>query len=104
MLFCMFILHNCFIAPAHLRWDKLEETSLLHYPNHDSRGVQNIGLTHMDETHNFVKLYNATSKNETENEHLNESIYPNNDNICKYYTPDELIKTKLHPKYLTKTK
>ena len=58
----------------------------------------------MDEAHKFVKLYNATSKNETENEHLNESIYPNNDNICKYYTPDELIKTKLHPKYLTKTK
>ena len=48
--------------------------------------VQNIGLTHMDENHDFVQLYNATSKNETENEHLNESIYPNNDNFCKYYT------------------
>ena len=55
--------------------------------------VQNIGLTHMDENHDFVKLYNATSKNETENEHFNESIYPNNDNFYKYYTPDELIKT-----------
>ena len=55
--------------------------------------VQNIGLTHMDENHDFVKLYNATSKNETENEHLNESIYPN-DNVCKYnYKPVELIKT-----------
>ena len=55
--------------------------------------VQNIGLTHLDENHDFVKLYNATSTNETLNDHLNESIYPNNDNFCKYYTPDELIKT-----------
>ena len=55
--------------------------------------VQNIGLTHMDENHDFVNLYNATSKNETGNDHLNESIFPNNDNFCKYYTPDELIKT-----------
>ena len=55
--------------------------------------LQNIGLTHMDENHDCVKLYNATSKNETGNDHLNESIYPNNDNFCKYYTPDELIKT-----------
>ena len=47
----------------------------------------------MDENHDFVKLYNATSKNETGNEHLIESIYQNNDNFCKYYTPDELIKT-----------
>ena len=36
--------------------------------------VQNIGLTHMDENHDFVQLYNATSNNETGNEHLNESI------------------------------
>ena len=52
-------------------------------------GVQNIGLTHMDENHDFVKLYNATSKNEIGNDHLNESIYPNNDNFCKYYTPEK---------------
>ena len=52
-----------------------------------------IGLTHMDENHDFVNLYNATSKNETGNDHLNESIFPNNENFCKYYTPDELIKT-----------
>ena len=40
--------------------------------------VQNIGLTHMDENHDFVKLYNATSNNETGNEHLNESILTTN--------------------------
>ena len=55
--------------------------------------VQNIGLPHMDENHDFVNLYNATSNNETGNAHLNDSIDPNNDNCCKYYTPDESIKT-----------
>ena len=44
--------------------------------------VQNIGLTHMDENHDFVKLYNATSNNETGNEHLNESISTTNLAAC----------------------
>ncbi len=55
--------------------------------------ILDIGLTHIDENHDFVKLYNATSKNEIGKENLNKSIYQNNDNFCKYYTPDELIKT-----------
>ena len=55
--------------------------------------VLGLDPTHMYENREFVKLYNATSKNERGNDHINESIYPNNDNFCRYYPPDELIKT-----------
>ena len=38
--------------------------------------VQNIGLTHMDENHDFVKLYNATSNNETVTDLPHDTDFP----------------------------
>ena len=38
-------------------------------------------------------VVHITLPNETENEHLNESISKKNDNFYKYFTPDEFFKT-----------
>ena len=53
----------------------------------------NVEQIFTDLNHDFIKLYNAANSDNHDIENINDSPYSSDDNYCKYYTPDELIKT-----------
>ena len=54
-------------------------------PNHDK--------IYTDETHDFIKLYNAANDDNDATQNYNDSPYPTDSDFCKYYTPHEFVQT-----------